>query len=317
MEHTKMEPLNFPLRLLLTSLLVLLFVIGIVGNVLIVYLLGFKWPRSASSLMFISLAIANIFIVLFLPVYSVYILADFKWFMGSALCKMSSFILTISMLASVLVLLVITIDKNLGYLVPGFVYRYRSSRNIFLLIIIIWMVSILIGIPALCYKEVKADTMNITKCITHYDDNKLTDREIRHGIICIRLFVSYILPIIILLVYILLLHRAKVRMNRKFYMSISSIVSYFVCWLPYHLLGLITLMEDIYHIEKIIRNLSPMAIVFATSYAVINPLLYVCMVKSAESENDNFVTLRELLAEDNTLSTVSDEGEGTSENIRL
>ncbi|URH26838.1 putative G-protein-coupled receptor [Fowlpox virus] len=113
-------------RVSLSIVFTLVFLVGIIGNAVIIWFIGFKWTKTISTLLFINLALADSLFLIFIPVYTVYVLSNFHWYLGEFLCRVSSFFFTTNMYASMFLLTFISIDKYLTLTSHRLVYKYRK-----------------------------------------------------------------------------------------------------------------------------------------------------------------------------------------------
>ncbi len=129
-EGTMMDPLNYnsseyeddyeydedtDLRksLNIMSLIVysLAFVLGVVGNGIVIWVTGFKMKRTVNTVWFLNLAVADFLFTAFLPLSVSYTAMDFHWPFGQFMCKFNSTLGFLNMFASVYILVVISIDR--------------------------------------------------------------------------------------------------------------------------------------------------------------------------------------------------------------
>uniref|UniRef100_A0A8C6ZBK0 G protein-coupled receptor 1 n=1 Tax=Nothoprocta perdicaria TaxID=30464 RepID=A0A8C6ZBK0_NOTPE len=144
------------------------FLLGVPGNAIVIWFMGFKWDKSVSTLWFLNLAIADFIFVLFLPLYITYVAMGFHWPFGKWLCKMNSFIALLNMFASVFFLTFISLDRYIRLVHPVFSYKYRTVRNTLILSGIIWISAAIIGGPALYFRDTTTILNNITLCYNNF-----------------------------------------------------------------------------------------------------------------------------------------------------
>jgi hypothetical protein len=74
-----------------------------------------------------------------------------SWFLGEFFCKFNSFAQLVSVIASVLTLSIISYDRYLGIVKP--LKSKLTNTKTFIFIALIWLVSIVISIPAFIYRS--------------------------------------------------------------------------------------------------------------------------------------------------------------------
>lgn len=296
-------------RLSLSVIFTLVFLVGIIGNAIIIWFTGFKWTKTISTLLFLNLALADLLFLIFIPVHVVYVLSNFHWYLGECFCRVSSFFFTTNMYASMFLLTFISIDKYLTLTSPSLVYKYRKYRNYCVFIGAIWCISIALGIPTLYYKRVILSSRNETQCISYYSDDKRTALTIYRTMVYVRFIIGYMFPMaVILLSYALIVYKIKLinkTSNRSFIITTASIFVFLVCWTPHHLLNIISLYglksRSMYNY---IKESIPFVTAIAFVYSAVNPIIYIFVIKLTSTyDSDTIDELRIALLDEDTTST--------------
>ncbi|QRI42762.1 G protein-coupled receptor-like protein [Mudlarkpox virus] len=300
-------------RLALTCMYLIIFLVGIIGNIKLIRLLMVS--KNISVLPFFNLGIADLLFVIFIPLYIIYILSNFHWPFGKALCKISSFFFTFNMFASIFLITLINIYRYIKTTLPGFTYKYVNIRNMYLIVSSIWLISIVLGIPALYYRNTIITKNNYTLCINHYHDDKIMAEFIYKVMICIRFIIGYFLPMLIIIsCYVLLAYKTK-RLadisDRILFISISASIVFFICWTPHHIINIITLIgtkNKSKALRSFIREASPIFVGFGCVYSALNPIIYLAVIRLLDRCNNNtYESLRETLTDENeSVSSVAD-----------
>ncbi|XP_069717018.1 chemerin-like receptor 2 [Phaenicophaeus curvirostris] len=267
------------------------FLLGVPGNAIVIWFMGFKWDKSVSTLWFLNLAIADFIFVLFLPLYITYVAMGFHWPFGKWLCKMNSFIALLNMFASVFFLTFISLDRYIRLVHPVFSYKYRTVRNTLILSGIIWMSAAIIGGPALYFRDTATVLNNVTIC---YNNFHVHDRELilltHHILIWVRLAFGYLFPLVTMVIcYSLLIVKVKRRTvltsSRLFWTIIAVVVAFFVCWTPYHIFSIVELSA--HHNENLhdlLQDGIPLSTGLGFINSCLNPILYVLISKKFQAQ---------------------------------
>ncbi|KAG7227618.1 hypothetical protein INR49_005433 [Caranx melampygus] len=154
------------------------------GNGIVIWVTAFKSKKTVNSVWLLNLAMADFVFVLFLPFYIDYILRDFHWDFGVAMCKINSFVSVMNMYASVLFLTVLSIDRYVSLVHLNWCQRYRTIGRAWAVCACIWAIAGALSSPALIFR----DTMQLHK----KDGHKAAMRHI--AIVAIRTTVGFLLP---------------------------------------------------------------------------------------------------------------------------
>uniref|UniRef100_A0ACB8G004 Uncharacterized protein n=1 Tax=Sphaerodactylus townsendi TaxID=933632 RepID=A0ACB8G004_9SAUR len=241
----------------------LAFLLGVPGNAIVIWIMGFKWDKTVTSLWFLNLAIADFIFVLFLPLYITYVAMGFHWPFGRWLCKVNSFIALLNMFASVFFLTAISLDRYVHLIHPVCSYRYRTIRNTCILIAIIWTLAAIIGSPALYFRDTLTLSNNFTFCFNNFHP---------HNVVLTHHVLTWVKK------------SAVFTSRRLFWTVLAVVVAFFVCWTPYHIFSIIEL--TIHHnndFHVLLRDAIPLTVGFAFINSCLNPILYVLLSKKLRS----------------------------------
>lgn len=296
-------------------LCVLAFVLGIPGNAIVIWLMGFKWKKTVTTLWFLNLAIADFIFVLFLPLYVSYLALSFHWPFGLWLCKANSFIAQLNMFASVFFLTVISLDHYFQLIHPVSFQRHRTLKNSLVVVLSVWLLASLLGGPSLYFR----DTVEVNNHIICYNNFQEHDHDLtlmRHHVLTwVKFLFGYLFPLLTMsFCYLCLIFKVKKRsipMSRKHFWTVLSVVIVFaVCWTPYHLFSL---WELTFHhnssFQHVLQGGVPLSTGLAFLNSCLNPILYVLISKKFQTHFRASVAevLKHSLWEVNCPGTVSEQ----------
>ncbi|XP_069591720.1 chemerin-like receptor 1 [Ranitomeya imitator] len=134
---------------------ILICLVGLVGNAIVIFFLGFVMKKHKSKYWFLNLALADFFSLLTLPVHAFSVFKG-NWTFGPHICKLFLFSLSANMFASVLILISLNIARVLSVAQPMFHLKFMSRRISFWICALIWIFTIVVSVPVLYYSgEVK------------------------------------------------------------------------------------------------------------------------------------------------------------------
>ncbi|XP_070694291.1 chemerin-like receptor 2 [Pempheris klunzingeri] len=262
------------------------FVLGVIGNGTVIWVTAFKSKKTINSVWLLNLAIADFVFVLFLPLYIDYILRDFHWDFGVAMCKLNSFVSVMNMYASVLFLTVLSVDRYVSLVYLNWCQRHRTVDRAWVLCCCIWVLAAAMSCPALIFR----DTMRLhdkVVCFNNFHTQDGHTAAMRHiTIVVIRTTVGFLLPFTAICVTGILL---TIKVNRSggsvrlssFSKTVSAVIlAFFLCWAPFHTFSLMELsMHSSLYLQNILKAGFPLATSLGFFNSCINPLLYMLLGK--------------------------------------
>ena len=136
-------------KILLYCLVIL---IGLIGNFLILIVICFSnLLKSTTNLFILNLAICDLAILFSCSWVHILLTVNKFWILGESFCKINSFTQMVSIISSVLTLSIISCDRYIGIVHP--LKSKRLKRQFYyLIIVIIWLVSVLISLPTFIFR---------------------------------------------------------------------------------------------------------------------------------------------------------------------
>lgn len=296
-------------------LCVLAFVLGIPGNAVVIWLMGFRWKKTVTTLWFLNLAIADLIFLLFLPLYVSYVALGFHWPFGLWLCKANSFIAQLNMFSSVFFLTVISLDHYFHLIHPVSSQRHRTLKNSLVVVLSLWLLASLLGGPSLYFRDT-LEVNNHIICYNNFQEHGHDLTLMRHHVLTwVKFLFGYLFPLLTMsFCYLCLIFKVKKRslpMSRKhFWTVLSVVIAFVVCWTPYHLFSLWEL--TIYHdssSQHVLQQAVPLSTGLAFLNSCLNPILYVLISKKFQAHFRASVAevLKHSLWEINSPATASEQ----------
>ncbi|XP_039626503.1 chemokine-like receptor 1 isoform X1 [Polypterus senegalus] len=218
----------------------LVFLLGTIGNGLIIWLTGFRMIRTVNTIWFLNLAIADFIFAALRPFAVVREALSSDWPFGSTMCKMNDFVKYLNMYASVFILTTISIDRCMLVVHPVWSRNHRSIRMASLVALFTWVIAFFFSMPYLFLRDTMIDLHNKTKCTLSFTGDAEEKRRVRLATYITRFTCGFLVPFgIITTCYVIIYLRIKdkkwSRSNRPFIIIMVTIAAFFVCWMPYHI----------------------------------------------------------------------------------
>uniref|UniRef100_A0A8C8E734 G-protein coupled receptor 15 n=1 Tax=Otus sunia TaxID=257818 RepID=A0A8C8E734_9STRI len=262
------------------------FLVGIIGNSILIIALVFKRRvQRLIDIFIINLAASDFIFLITLPFWVDMEASDGSWRVGSFLCKASSYIISVNMYCSILLLTCMSADRYLAIMYPSIARRVRTRSYSSGLCICVWLLSCCLGMPTLLSRELKKQYGK-----TYCTDKAMT--EAKQIMSLMLLILAFFFPLLsILTFYCSITRRLCVHYQRagkhdkKLRKSIKIVfivvVAFVISWVPFNLFKLMTVLLGLLKQPDCFLNTvaqlgmkvsSPFA--FANSCA--NPFIYYC-----------------------------------------
>ncbi|XP_039475239.1 chemokine-like receptor 1 [Oreochromis aureus] len=269
----------------------LVFVLGVLGNGVVIWVTGFKMKKTVNAVWFLNLAVADFFLCAFLPIPVTYLLKS-HWPFGQVMCKLNTTLLFLNLFVSVYILVVISVDRCVSVVWPVWAHNHRNVRKASYVSLCVWMVNLIYSIQWFFFMETKE--MNDTKakiiCFNKFalhDDFKPS--SFIQLVLVTRFLLGFAVPFsAIVSCNAVIIHRLRRsstlarQSSHTFKIITAIIITFFLCWAPIHIMGLIQLDKHRSAttsgtLEYVLAIGIPLAYCLACLNSCLNPLLYVFM----------------------------------------
>lgn len=309
------------------AIFTIVFIIGIPGNGLVIWVAGLKMKRSVNTVWFLNLAVADIMCCLSLPFSIAHLALHEHWPYGWFLCKVIPSVIIFTMFASVFLLVAISIDRCLLVMKPVWCQNHRTVKFVSLICSGIWMLAFIFCCPVFYYRETSTDDGQ-TKCgydfgvddyrddlvypspsvsqnesleeYSTYDGSDLWEytnegnysASLTSVVINItRVVFGFVLPFGIMAVcYALIVSRThgnrfNKRHNRTLRTVVFVVAAFFICWAPYHVVGILHIVPSLgLGLSESLILWDHLSTALAYANSCINPLLYVFVGQNFRSK---------------------------------
>lgn len=269
--------------------------LGLVGNLLVLYLMKSKqvWRKSSINMFVTSLAVTDFQFVLTLPFWAVENALDFTWPFGKAMCKIVSYVTAMNMYASVFFLTAMSVARycSLASALKGRRRRARccSARYVSILI---WFAAVSAALPHAVFSTT-ASVSNEDLCLVKFPEANGTAQFWLGLYHSQKVLVGFLVPLgVISVCYLLLLrfitskniNTSSAKRRAKVTRSVTIVVlSFFLCWLPNQALttwGILVKLNAVhftYEYYTMQVYVFPVSVCLAHSNSCLNPILYCLM----------------------------------------
>ncbi|XP_035527540.1 C-X-C chemokine receptor type 3.1 [Morone saxatilis] len=258
----------------------LAFVVGVLGNgVLLGVLVQSRKAWSVTDTFILHLGIADVLLLVTLPLWAAQSAQETGWTFGTPLCKITGAVFTINFYCGIFLLACISLDRYLSIVHATQMYSRRNPWVVQVSCLAVWLFSMFLSIPDWIFLEAMTDVRreNRKECISNYNkfahepvndyesvnDYQSVNYSLSEGAwqsvhdwqLASRLLyhiVGFLIPSAILIFcYSCILRRLRcgsqgLEKQKAFRVIVAVVVVFFICWTPYN----ITLMVDTLHSEN-------------------------------------------------------------------
>ncbi|XP_026208526.1 leukotriene B4 receptor 1-like [Anabas testudineus] len=215
-------------------ILSLVFLLGFPGNIFVIWsILAHARKQSVTTLLILNLAIADGSLMALTPFFIIYLVMK-TWVFGNVMCKILFYLCLANMYASIQLIMLMSLYRLVAVLWPQRVSVITSHRTIMRGLALVWLLVMVISLPALIFRNVKNGV-----CDSYHDyDSEVVLQY------TLELVFGFLIPYgVILISYICILRRIRQTKFRRRIRSeklILAIVLTFCCiWLPYHIINMV------------------------------------------------------------------------------
>ncbi|XP_060884887.1 galanin receptor 2a [Labrus mixtus] len=263
----------------------LIFLVGTVGNSLVLAVLFRKGQMKTTNLFILNLGIADLCFIVFCVPFQATIYTLDQWVFGAVMCKVVHFIIFLTMYASIFTLTAVSVDRYLAICYPLRSRQMRTPKNAIASIVLLWLLALLFSAPYLSYFT-QMELAGAVLCIPAWESKPRFVMDL-----CTFVF-GYLVPVLVLgLTYARTVRHLWTsvdpakdasesrRAKRKVTKMIVVVAALFcVCWLPHHLVVLCMWSGrfPLNHATYVLRILSHL---LAYANSCLNPVVYALVSK--------------------------------------
>ncbi|XP_051770982.1 pyroglutamylated RF-amide peptide receptor [Ctenopharyngodon idella] len=287
---------------------VIIFVLALVGNSLVVYIVARKRAmRTATNIFICSLAVSDLLITFFCIPFTLLQNISSEWLGGVLVCKTVPFVQTTAIVTGILTMTCIAVERYQGIVYPLKMKRQYTPKRAYKMLGLVWIAAVMVGSPMLFVQqlEVKYDFL--------YDHHHVCCQERWHSLVHRQVYTTFIMVALFLLPLAAMLflysrigielwirkrvgdssvlstmnHREVNKISRKkkraVKMMITIVLLFTICWAPFHIVHMLFEYNDLEkNYDEVTVNMIiavVQAIGFSNSFN--NPIVYAFM-------NENF-----------------------------
>lgn len=267
------------------------FVLGILGNALVIWVAGFRMARTVTTLCYLNLALADFSFTCTLPFLMVSTVMNEKWPFGWFLCKLINTVVDINLFGSVFLIAFIALDRCICVLHPVWAQNHRTVSLARKVIIVPWILALVLTSQILIFMTTVSDEGGNTYCTFNFaawGDTPTERLKVAISMLTargiIRFVIGFTMPMSIVVICYGLI-AAKIRKqgtidtSRPLRVLTAVVASFFICWFPFQLVALLStvwlremLLQGKYQILDVLIYPTS-ALAFFNS--CLNPMLYV------------------------------------------
>ncbi|XP_004674236.1 PREDICTED: atypical chemokine receptor 3 [Condylura cristata] len=264
---------------------IFIFVIGMVANSVVVWVnVQAKTTGYDTHCYILNLAIADLWVVVTVPVWVVSLVQHSQWPMGELTCKVTHLIFSVNLFGSIFFLTCMSVDRYLSVArfahAPG--HRKKTARRV--VCVLVWLLAFGLSLPDTYYlKTVTSAAGNETYCRSFYPEHSA--REWLVGMELLSVVLGFAVPFSVIAVFYFLLARAlpasgdpEKQGSRR--IIFAYVVVFLLCWLPYHVVVLLDVFSVLHYIsftcqlETFLFTALHVTQCLSLVHCCVNPVLY-------------------------------------------
>ncbi|XP_068592140.1 opioid receptor, delta 1b [Cebidichthys violaceus] len=268
----------------ITALYSLICVVGLLGNVLVMYgVVRYTKMKTATNIYIFNLALADALATSTLPFQSAKYLMS-TWPFGEVLCKVVIAIDYYNMFTSIFTLTMMSVDRYIAVCHPVRALDFRTPAKAKLINVCIWILSSAVGVPVMIMAVTKVTAKGNTSCELRFPKPEWYWDTVMK--ICVFIF-AFVVPVLVITIcYGLMILRLKsVRllsgskekdrnMRRITRMVLVVVAAFIVCWTPIHIFIIVKTMVDIDRKNLLVVASWHLCIALGYTNSSLNPVLY-------------------------------------------
>ncbi|XP_030644177.1 tachykinin receptor 3a [Chanos chanos] len=262
--------------------------VAVFGNLIVIWIiLAHKRMRTVTNYFLLNLAFSDASMAAFNTLINFIYATNADWYFGESYCKFHNFFPVTSVFASIYSMTAIAVDRYMAIIHP--LKPRLSATATKVVIVCVWVMAVVLAFP-LCYYSTTKELRTRTICYVAWPRSEKD--PIRYHIIVAVLV--YLLPLVVMGITYTIVgvtlwggeipgdssdnYHGQLRAKRKVVkMMIIVVVTFAICWLPYHVYFLVTGFNMQLNRWIYIQQVYLSVMWLAMSSTMYNPIIYCCL----------------------------------------
>ncbi|KAF7653318.1 hypothetical protein LDENG_00084780 [Lucifuga dentata] len=230
-------------RVFLPILYSLVFILGFIGNGLVVcVLVKHRNQTNMTDICLFNLALSDLVFVLSLPLFCHYA-AISQWVFGDFICHFSSGLHNLGFFSSIFFMVVMTLDRYVLIMHTHTVARHRTLKVGAALAVVVWMLSLCISLPNFIFTKVKNESSELT---CDYDSESANWKL--YNLITMNIL-GLVIPLLVMIVCYsriipTLVNMRSAKKHRVVKLIVTIVVVFFFFWTPCNIILVLKYLHD-------------------------------------------------------------------------
>ncbi|XP_040850283.1 C-C chemokine receptor type 2 [Ochotona curzoniae] len=263
--------------LILPPLYSLVFILGLVGNLLVILILvSCKKLKSMTDIYLLNLAVSDLMFLLTLPLWAHY--AAHRWVFGEALCRLSIGLYHLGYFSGIFFIILLTIDRYLAIVHAVFALKARTVIFGVVTSGVTWVVALLASVPGILFTKFQEEK-------SHYTCSSNVPFRWKNFHTIMRTVLSLILPLLVMVICYsgilrtLLRCRNEKRRHRAVRLIFAIMIVYFLFWTPYNIVLLLNNFQEAFGLNNCdssnqLDQAMQVTETLGMTHCCINPVIY-------------------------------------------
>nr|XP_033812684.1 neuromedin-K receptor [Geotrypetes seraphini] len=262
-------------------------VVAVFGNLIVIWIiLAHKRMRTVTNYFLVSLAFSDASMAAFNTLINFIYALHNEWYFGEAYCRFHNFFPITAVFASIYSMTAIAVDRYMAIIDP--LKPRLSATSTKVVIGSIWILAFLLAFPQCLYSRTKVMPER-TLCLVAWPGD---EKHFTYHVIVIVLV--YCFPLLVMAITYTIVgitlwggeipgdtsdkYHEQLKAKRKVVkMMIVVVVTFAICWLPYHIYFIVTALNKQLTRWKYIQQIYLASFWLAMSSTMYNPIIYCCL----------------------------------------
>ncbi|XP_054844530.1 chemerin-like receptor 1 [Eublepharis macularius] len=272
------EILRRRITLALLVIYSIIFTLGLVGNGLVILILGSYMKKTVNTIWFLNLTVANFICACSLPLRIVHSALKLHWPFGKAICKLNDSVAYLNLYASAYFLMALSVDRCVSAKSSGWAQNPQRNRIACFVASGIWVLALVLSSPRIHFRSTMPSPIDeeVTICFFIYGSTFKQTKINRLIMLISQCIFAFVIPISVTIASYV--PRAKgqgpvARWSKSFTVITAVTATFYLSWLPYHVFSFLD--TQLYTTSKVLIIGTPLATGLAFASTCVNPILYI------------------------------------------